>query len=527
MKKLFKGTILSLLAVSLLAGSVGCGGGDKDSFQSESVVLGEDGQILDVSGSLSLRIWEGGFGVDYMNDVIGAFNRKYPNVKVSMKPTTLRNVIFQEIVGSSVTSNYDLYIADALLSSYADQFEDLSDVFAYKWAGETQTIQEKMFDVSIEDSKTKDGKIYRLPTSVTPFGIAYNAELITEEDIPVTTNELENLCKSLKSTITPIIFSGDQDCNYWTFLYDTWYIQYQSLEEFKMAEIGKVKQNDGTYAYDKSSAYLEGSLKAMEVCEKLLTPENGYVYSKSVGTAFMTAQQKFFKGEAAMMANGSWMLNEMSEIYPDGPDYEMKLMKVPVISSIIEKTPSVGDDAELAALVKAIDAGATAFSGDGYEVTESDFNYVKNARTVAYTLSGGYGAVMPKSAQNKTIAKLFLQYLYSDEAIQTVVKAKAGNFVPVKGLDYSSLYTGNDNSSIYLASCAEQLTGTELFYDRYNLQAVSQICIDPVSITIERQFASPNKSDRVSALASYNAKKAQWTDEYYERRMNEFGYYID
>lgn len=44
---------------------------------------------------------------------------------------------------------------------------------------------------------------------------------------------------------------------------------------------------------------------------------------------------------------------------------------------------------------------------------------------------------------------------------------------------------------------------------------------------VERQFGSLNASDRVSALDSYNNKKAMFTEQYFRDALYKFGYHID
>lgn len=127
----------------------------------------------------------------------------------------------------------------------------------------------------------------------------------------------------------------------------------------------------------------------------------------------------------------------------------------------------------------------------------------------------------------KTIAKLFLEYMYSDEGIEIVAKTGSGNFVPVTGYSYDNYYTGNDTESIFLSSCADLYENSQSFFDRYDKQAISQLCIDAGSVTIERQFGSLNASDRVSALDSYNNKKAMFTEQYFRDALYKFGYHID
>ena len=104
-----------------------------------------------------------------------------------------------------------------------------------------------------------------------------------------------------------------------------------------------------------------------------------------------------------MMYNGSWLFNEMQLMFPNGTDYDFKMMKVPVISAITDKCTTIENDAELAALVRAIDAGETDLAGDGYEVNAADFARVSEARNFFYAGSEGATGVVPINARNISI----------------------------------------------------------------------------------------------------------------------------
>ena len=73
LKKAMAGVCCLCTAFSLCA----CGGGEN--FQSEVVDLEND--IL--SGTLNLRVWDGGYGLKWLDNVIVEFNEKYPDWKHS------------------------------------------------------------------------------------------------------------------------------------------------------------------------------------------------------------------------------------------------------------------------------------------------------------------------------------------------------------------------------------------------------------------------------------------------------------
>ena len=87
-------------------------------------------------------------------------------------------------------------------------------------------------------------------------------------------------------------------------------------------------------------------------------------------------------------------------------------MKMPVISAITHRTPSIKDDATLSAVVDYVD-GITAELPAG--VTEADANIVREARNMVGELVCRE-FVITKNANHKDVIKDFLAYLTSDRA---------------------------------------------------------------------------------------------------------------
>ena len=493
---ILKKTTAMLCCLCTVASLGACGG---PTFRDEVVDLEND--VL--SGSLNIRVWEGGFGLKWLDNVIVAFNEKYPDVEIDVADSTERMQVFGDIV--SMSNKFDLIFSDANLVDYAEEcLEPIDDVYAYTNNGESVSVGDKLAQIYL-DYWNVDGSYYYLPAYVGTYGIVYNGDYIYDDEIPVTTEELKTLCTSLKSSIKPFIFSGETGTNYWDFLYATWFAQYEGKDNYSASLSGQIIDANGERKYDPSSAYLEGGLKAMQVCEDLLWYENGNIVTSSTGLQFIIAQRDFLKGGAAMMYNGSWLFNEMELMFPDGPESEFKMMKIPVISAIIEKCPTIADDAELSALVKAIDANETALAGDGYDVSEADYAKVTEARNFYYAGAEGSKAVVPINARNKQIAKRFLSFMYSEEGIAAHAKAEVGAVLPVKNFNV----TMRPNSA-FTETAYDIMLNNEIFFNNPVL-AVTPYCTDTVAAGIEKQFGSQNANDRTRAVASFNAKKELWT----------------
>ena len=502
LKKAMAGVCCLCTAFSLCA----CGGGEN--FQSEVVDLEND--IL--SGTLNLRVWDGGYGLKWLDNVIVEFNEKYPDVEIDVDESTERQQVFGDVTGKG--NKYDVIFSESILADYAEEcLEPIDEVYNYTNKGESQSVKDKIIPLYLNYLNNR-GHYYQIPSYVGAYGIVYNGDHIPDSDVPVTTEELKALCNKLKSSVKPFIFSGETGTNYWNYLYSTWYAQYEGRDAYSAALSGQIIEN-GEYKYDPKSTYLDGGLKAMQVCEDLLWYENNNIVTSSTGLQFIIAQRDFLKGQAAMMYNGSWLFNEMELMFPDGPESDFKMMKVPVISAITEKCTTISNDAELSALVKAIDAGETALTGTGYEVNEADFATVKAARSFFYAGSEGATGVIPINARNKQLAKRFLSFMYSEKGIKAHASAKVGNILPVK--DFNENLSLDDNT--FMETAYGILLNNEVFFNNPVI-AVPATCEAVLAGSIEKQFGSQNASDRTRAVDSFNAKKTLWTANDNEKFWN-------
>ena len=503
MKKFLRLGIIAVIILAIAAGIIVTAIVNNKGGQREEEHIDDD--LNDVSGDLSIRLWEGGYGVGWLDNVIKGFKAKFPNVKVSYKASSERQVVVGEITAGS--DKYDLYFNESDLFTIngfkpQEALEPLDDVYSYKWTGEDRTIAEKMDDSFLSFYKIGEHQ-YMINQYAGCWGFAYNIDYIGDDEIPVTTEELKSLCVSLKTNgITPLIFF---EKSYWDYAYYNWFAQYEGREAFDLYQIGKIINGENQAVYDPSAAYPIGELKALQVCEDLLWLPYGNIAEQSTGYQFIVAQKKLLDGDVAMMFNGSWMLNEMQDLYPEGKGNEFRIMKVPVISAITDKCATIENDAELSALIRAIDAGETALSGEGYNVSQADFDRVKEARNLVYCSGESATGVITKSAHNKQLAKLFLKYMYSDEGLKLYLNAKNGAMLPVKG--YDELIAGLDLEE-FERSAYNVILGSNRLFVNHKDMLISLDCHDLVKVnTIERQFGSQEPSDRTRASVSYNAKK--------------------
>lgn len=489
---------------------------NKDEERENEQITSGDHFIGDtsVSGQLNIRLLKLGFGDAWLNNVIDDFEEAYPNVTVKKTDTEERQVIFGELISSAPKN--DLYFTEHLLFDYAPEYlEPIDEVYSYKWEDEDRSIMEKMIPSIANTYKLGDGHYYNMSSYVSWFGLTYNADYISDEEIPNTTEELKTLCGNLKTnSVTPIIFTGQAGVEYWNQMYCTWFAQYEGKKGFDAMQLGQIVDETGALKYDPSALYLPGAKESMQVCEDLLWYSNGYIDKMSVGYQYMHAQKKMLDGDGvAMMVNGAWLMNEMSDLYPDGLDFDLRPMKTPIISSIINKCATIANDAELSALVDAIDAGSMSLTGTGYDVNQADYNKVAEARGLCYIGGEGANVSIPKKAQNKGLAKLFLKFLYRDSSIKAHAAGDAACILPVTGMELDKELQGKD---AFRKETVQILQKSDYVYINFKDYIFSPY-IKKTGSSIEQQFGSAAVADRERAEKTYQKQVEKYTANNYSQ----------
>ncbi|MCQ2449129.1 MAG: extracellular solute-binding protein, partial [Clostridia bacterium] len=246
---------------------------------------------------------------------------------------------------------------------------------------------------------------------------------LTDADVPLTTDAMFALADRIKSKTTPFIFSSKE--NYYDSYLPVMMAQYEGNANFKKFLNGV--DPDGTvsqyiYTYD-------GALESLKVFDKLLNKKNNYHSASQASLDFTLMQGQFLSGNALFCLNGSWLENEMKANYKN---VNIDFIKTPVISSIINKLPTVNDDKTLQEVVKYIDAVDEAKQvAKPAGVSDADIAAVTEARHMAYLNTGlDEQVIIPSYAKNKEGAKEFLKYMYSDEGLNIYYKTMGGLVLP-------------------------------------------------------------------------------------------------
>ncbi len=444
MKKTSQKILASVLAIGMLASSglslAGCGGG----------------AVANDENTLEIFISDFGYGTAWLSDVVAKFKtqdwvkEKYPNLNIpTIKKNSEKSYPADSI--TSGTTTIDLFFSTmTAAASYektdasgACYFEDITDVYTSSVPNEEGKVQEKMLPSILAGKKyvTKAGesKYYAVPWVNGYMGLLYNETLMKEYlgndyAIPRTTNELVQMAKDIKGK-DKVPFISAAKVDYWLYVFQTWWMQYEGVTEYENYWNGVNKY--GEYTTDIYAQ--QGRLEALKVLESLISRSNGYNHSDVTTQEFTAAQSKMILGEAVMMPNGDWFETEMRSNYSEDKNhYDIKFMKTPIISSIVEtmdlythgetkytdldESDRNAYDEKLQAIITAVDNGTTA-ALEG--VSAADVQKIEGARKAIIGISS-HDAMIPSYAKAKGIAKDFLRFLATDIACESFMRATNG-----------------------------------------------------------------------------------------------------
>ncbi len=396
---------------------------------------------------LEVYVWDAGYGTKWLDEELKAFvqkdwvKQKYPNVNYLLRYNDDQGYAGGRMSAEG-SNSIDLFFApDMGAERYA---LDLTDVlYASQVPGEEVTFKEKMLGYMAEAGAYQEDvdsavKYYSMPYGAGMVGWIYNVTLFDnlELEVPNTTNELFALCETVKGwngqkanyPYTYTIKSSEID--YAGRMTHLWWAQYDGVDGVDnfFNAIGPDGTRNSTKIFD-----MDGREKSLEVFKKLYATASGYFDESSPEDSFMDGQTKFIMGNGLIQGNGEWFSMEMSELaqaYKElGYDFEIGMMRYPVLSAIIDKTPSITSDEMLSEVIDDIDAGLSAATNPN--VTSADYTIVKKARNVIVCPdSMASDAMIPNYAVAKDVAVDFLRFLSTNEANSIMAENTYGGMLP-------------------------------------------------------------------------------------------------
>lgn len=523
-----------LLAAVIAASSLGSACGGRRTSNDENTV--------------EVYAFNGGWGIDWLDAAEEKFEKANPGIDIVIKQQDILGGISDQVKSGANANSVDLYVSSEdvfglllkgseILKGYDMVFEPLDDIYDYKPSGD-KTVRQKcskgLLDAVTFETEENGETVsheYVLHLGNGAAGIIYNSKKFTELDIPVprTTDELYDVtCKKINETFsdsgnkTKAAFSESITTAYSQYMMYVWWAQYETVEGVRNFWNGKYTKN-GLTKVGNGIFEQKGRLYALEAYEKMIGDyvgegETAYpknAHSKINSMKYIQAQEQLMNGNCLMMVNGNWLENEMS-LRANGinTSVELKMMKSPIISQIIDKTESISNDETLRKVVSYVDGEGEKPEG----VTDDDIAIIREAREVKYCNYSG-GSFIPAYATAKENAKKFLKYLCSEEFAQIFFEKTGGNYIV-----FNKDLTDDSNASAFMKSVAENEGKKECPNGyRYPLAGLGGMLAFPGSVDIPPLLASKNANDRKTPQAIYNYGLTIGTNEYFRECLEKAG----
>lgn len=377
-------------------------------------------------GSKELTVYglSGGYGEEGWNKVVAAFSEKYgievnlvleQNIGEVLRPMIQAEEI-PDVIYLAVGSTDPL--TDTMISEKA--IEDISDLLDKEVSDEGVTVKEKVIDGFFNSNRVSpygDGNVYLTPLFYSPLGLFYNKGIFAEKgwDLPQTWDEMFAL--------------GDEaaELGIALFTYPTAGYFDGFFSSLLNAVVGPDMYNK-LMDYDVDAWNDPKTKEAFEIVGKLADYTHPNTVAQANSEGFQKNQQLVMENEALFVPNGTWLPGEMKEagvVAVDG--FEWGLAPIPASST----------------------------GGDLYSSTFTEEAYI------------------PKGAKNIDNAKLFLAYLYSDEAaklfydnggaVQPIVGSE--NLIPEgdEKLIYYNIYSDGVKSNTVGFGATEPVEGVNIF----------------------------------------------------------------
>ena len=436
-------TLLSVMLLSsmVLTGFAGCGGNTIDASDPHK---------------LEIYVYNAGYGYKWAEDILASFvaepwvQEKYPGIekKAEVYHDEVGTYAKELLNASKKVNKYDLVVGSVSQGNLApgtNALELTEVVYNSEVPGEGILYKNKLQSSYLESAAyvPKSGIIdekayYHTNWATSTTGLYYNATKLEALgfEVPNTTDELLAIMEAVKNRTPDEVYSQKTSfvtygsSVYAYYLSNLWWGQYEGIDEYINFYNG---YDSLTESLSPSVLRQQGRYEMLCVMEEILHRNNGYTWlNPNTGReAYRETQNRVLLGNGLFMANGDWVETEMATlkqglIDQTGSADTVTFMRTPIISAIIDKTPSIPNDATLSAVVEAIDAGETEYEG----VDPDDFATIKAARGVVNALGHGHTAFIPSYASGKDPAIDFLRYMATDKANDLYIKATGGATLP-------------------------------------------------------------------------------------------------
>ena len=494
---------------------------------------------------------------------------KYPELEVTYTQDGVQGMAGQKLSQGKSMNKFDLMFSVLLTGEAGGSLiADLTDsVYLTEVPGEPGVkVIDKIPDYILERmayegaAERSDGydTYYNTCYIEGAYGLMYNADLLKQMDksVPVTSDEFIELCRYIMNNGYSFTVGGEtktsyagimnaSENQYWDTAFQIWWAQYEGYDEF-------VNFFKGIKDSERTNKVLEqkGRLRSLELMEQVFgeewTKEDGtemigYGYESSHAINYIVCQTNFLSGNGVFHYNGDYFPMEMSitadALKAQGIDYDIRYMKMPVISAIVERLEyregeSYMPDTMLADIVREIDNDVLYDDSEAKTkgVSAEDFAIIVDARRIPLRNTGGtQTTAIPSYSPAKEVAFDFLRFMYTDIAIENFYKTGKGVMFPVK-------YDVRQDAEIYKDLNKIQKSKLDLIagttnYPSYQLPTAETFPLGkeglaPLTVwksKFEVAFTVP-KERRTTAQDIYQDDIDYWNEDTWKQLVSRAGY---
>ncbi|MFQ4148759.1 N-acetylglucosamine/diacetylchitobiose ABC transporter substrate-binding protein [Arthrobacter sp. LAPM80] len=281
------------------------------------------------TGKLDAVIFKGGYGIDYVDFAGKIFSKNFPEVTVSINPSTdIAQELQPRFVGGNPPDLIDNSGAKSIgFSTILDQLEDLKSVVDANNLEGTK-IADTLF-AGVLAPGTFDGKLAAINYVLTVYAWWYSASLFKTNNwtVPTTWDEAYDLGVKAKAAGKYLFVWGKEAATY----YQTMAIESAIKEGGDEVRLSLENLKPDCW----SQPAVQSVFTAMEKIVKA-----GMFAPGGAGTVFTAAQAQWSNDQKALLyPSGSWIENEMKDQTKAG--FEMTGAPVPVVSAS-PKIPQTG-----------------------------------------------------------------------------------------------------------------------------------------------------------------------------------------
>lgn len=262
------------------------------------------------NGELEVRVFQGGYGVDFFEQAAKEYASTHPGVSIDLKgdPRIWEQLRPRFISGDPPGLTFPGWGMDHYALIYENQALPLDDVLLTTPYGESAGTWRDSFIPEVLKLGEYNGQTYLLPYYLNLNGWWYNVNLFEENgwQPPQTYDELLVLCEKIKAKgIAPITYQGKYPYYALQGFLLPWAISIGGPDVMQDLEALK----PGVW---KSEPFLQAAKRVDELRAK------GYFQQGANGLSHTEAQMEFLQGRAAMIPCGTWLESEMKNQLPEG-----------------------------------------------------------------------------------------------------------------------------------------------------------------------------------------------------------------